>query len=765
MAAAVLAALAGIVWVQQWQRLPQGWEWPALTALLLLCTCRRQIGLAALLAGALWAAGFGAWRLAQQLPEELQNQAVDVEGYIAGMPKHMDNRIGFDFAVTRPAGDFPSKLRLNWYRTTADVAAGQSWRLTVKLRQPHGRLNPGGFDYEAWLFANRIGATGYVRDEPAPSRLADDGRVGAVLARARQSISARLDQALPGGSNLGLIKALTIGSQDGISQAQWQVFRKTGTVHLIVISGSHISLVAGLVFLFVRRAWAWTGNPRWSPQRVAALTAWLAAAFYAGLAGYSVPTLRAVVMLAVAFAALSWQRHVGAWRILLLALLAVLIVDPLAVQAVGFWLSFAAVGLLIYVSAGRLGRPGYWREAALAQWATAAGLAPLLILFFQQVSLISPLANWLAVPAIGIVVVPLALAAVALLFVWPMFAQFLLQLADWILQSLWWTLQALAELPLSNATLPEPAWPALLAAGIGSVLLLAPRGFPGRYLGVWLLLPVLVADVARPPPGEARLALLDVGQGLAAVVETAEHRLLFDTGARYSEDSDMGDSVILPYLRSRGIRRLDGLIVSHDDIDHSGGAESVLAEVAADQVFSSVPAWAERPEGRYCRAGQTWNWDGVEFRMLAPSDPRQPGDNDNSCVLQVRTASASLLLTADIEQAGERRLVELYGDQLASTFLVAPHHGSKTSSTLTFLEQVAPAWVLIPAGYSNRFGFPHPQVLERYRRMGANWANTAEQGAIIVDTAEMPVAIHGERCRHRRYWMADDACPAAEAGR
>lgn len=765
MAIAVLAALAGIVWVQQWQRLPAGWEWSALAALLLLSAYRRQVGLAALLAGALWAAGFGVWRLGERLPDAWQNREIQVEGYIAGMPRHLDNRIGFDFVVTRPAGDFPRTLRLNWYRTTAEVAAGQSWRLTVKLRQPHGRLNPGGFDYEAWLFANRIGATGYVRDEPVALRLADDGRLGAVLARARHSISAALDQALPGGANLGLIKALTIGSQDGMSQAQWQVFRKTGTVHLIVISGSHISLVAGLVFLVVRRAWAWTGVLRWSPQRVAALTAWLAAAFYAGLAGYSVPTLRAVLMLAMALAALSWQRNVGAWRILALALLAVLAFDPLAVLAVGFWLSFAAVGLLIYVSAGRLGRPGYWREAALAQWATAAGLAPMLILFFQQVSLISPLANWLAVPVIGVVVVPLALAAVAVLFVWPAAAHGVLVLVDWCLQALWQALQTLADLPLASAALATPAWPALLCAGVGTLLMLAPKGFPARYLAIGLFLPLLIAEVDRPPPGEARLALLDVGQGLAAVVETAEHRLLFDTGARYSEDSDMGDSVILPYLRSRGIRRLDGLIVSHDDIDHSGGADSVLAEVAADRVISSAPAWAQRPDGEFCRSGQTWTWDGVEFRMLAPSDPRLPGDNDNSCVLQVRAASASLLLTADIEQAGERRLVEQYGNELASTWLVAPHHGSKTSSTPAFLEQVSPAWVLIPAGHLNRFGFPHPQVLERYRRIGANWVNTADQGAIVVDTVAIPTTILGERCRRRRYWMAADACLAADAGR
>lgn len=750
-----LMFLLGIVTVQQFSRLPSPIELAGLAGVCLLLAFRRYWRAFALVAGVLWASIYGSWRMAEQLPDAYQNKELKLQGYIASLPQQQEQRISFDFVVTEPAGDFPEKIRLGWYYPEVRLAAGQSWELTAKLRKPHGRLNPGGFDFESWLFANHIGATGYVRGKPPPREIDSSPGIAQTFAICRQAIADRLDAALPGAKQLGVIKALTIGSQNAITQQQWQVFRKTGVVHLIVISGSHISLIAGLVYFWVRRIWARMGILSVAPQRAAALLAWLAAVFYAGLAGYSVPTLRAVIMLGVALAAIAWQRNTAPMQILLLALLAVLLFDPLAVLSVGFWLSFAAVALLIYVSAGRLARPSYWREATLAQLATACGLSPLLIVFFQQVSLISPIANWLAVPVIGLLIVPAALLATLLLFVWPGLAALLLSALDAILQALWWVLSEMAALPLTSISCLQPPWYALVLAGAGVLLLLAPRGFPCRYLSPLLFLPLLFVAVDKPPFGEARLTLLDVGQGLAAVIQTAEHTLVFDTGARYSEFSDMGDSVVLPFLRQQGIARIDALVVSHGDNDHSGGAESLLAELPTDQVLSSVPAWAERAHGRYCRAGQHWRWDDVDFSVLSPPDNGFERENDNSCVLRVSAARQSFLLTGDIEQAAENWLVREYAEQLASKVLIAPHHGSKTSSSQALLERVNPQLILIPAGHLNRFGFPHRPVVERYRQLGIPWLNSAEQGAIVM-AGETPSS---ERMRRRRYWLAPALAP------
>jgi competence protein ComEC len=563
-----------------------------------------------------------------------------------------------------------------------------------------------------------------------------------------------LDAALPNGEQLGVIKALTIGSQSGITQQQWDVFRNTGATHLIVISGSHISLIAGMVYLLVRRGWAWLAVLSVSPQRVAAVTAWLAALFYAGLAGYSIPTLRAIIMLTVALAAIVWQRNTAPLHVLLLALIAVLIFDPFAVLSVGFWLSFIAVALLLYVSVGRLGRSNYWREATTAQLATAVGLSPLLMVFFQQVSLISPLSNWLAVPIIGLLVTPLALMAIVLLFLAPPLAGVLLQITDFILQGLWWLLLEMSKWPLATVYCLQPPWYALLTAGVGVLLLLAPRGFPARYLSVCLFLPLIFVKSEKPEPGAVWLTLLDVGQGLSAVVQTSGHTLVFDTGGKFSENSDMGDAVVLPFLRWQGIAQLDTLMISHNDNDHSGGAASLLAEMPAASISSSAPEWAERNNGVYCRAGQQWQWDQVNFTVLSPPETAFTKENNNSCVLKIETGKFSFLLPGDIEQNAENWLAQEYGEQLKSTVLIAPHHGSKTSSSFDFLQHVNPELVVIPVGFLNRFGFPHKSVLNRYQQLNAHWLSSAEAGAISIHADTEQLQIKSEREKHKHYWQA-----------
>ena len=703
--------------------------------------------------GMMWASVYGQYLLNHRLADQLEGEDVVVQGYVANFPKPLENRVGFDFIVTKAIEGVPGKIRLNWYSPPIAIKAGQVWQMAVRLKKPHARINPGGFDYEAWLFANHIGATGYVRPKPQPQQINSHFSAHRCLVQFRQLISDQLDAALPGSEQLGMIKALSIGSQELISQHQWEVFRITGIVHLMVISGGHISLVAGLVFLLVRRTWAWLGVLQVSPQTMAAYAAWLAGLWYGAIAGFSLPVQRAELMLTVWLWAIVRQRHTASMQVLLLALLVVVLFDPLALLSAGFWLSFAAVALLLFISANRLGKLRYWYQIGKVHLAMAIGLGPLLILFFQQVSLVAPLANYVAVPLIGVLITPLSLLAVLVAFISPWLASVLLWPVETLLKWLWWLLLQMADWPLASLSGIHAPWYSVLFAVLGVLLLLAPKGMPARYLSLFFILPVFFYAPKMPAVGEVWFTLLDVGQGLATVVQTQHHTLVFDTGAKYAEQADMGESVVLPYLQYQGISQIDTLLISHGDIDHSGGAESLLADMPVIKIYSSVAAWAERPSGNYCRTGQRWQWDGVDFSMLSPDEDGFNSENDNSCVLRISNRQHSFLLTGDIQQTAESHLVERYGNDLASEVLVAPHHGSKTSSSQGFIEQVRPERVLIPAGYRNRFGFPHLSVMQRYEKLQANIFSSANNGAISLKTdgAEMTQTL--ARQQQRKYWM------------
>ena len=548
------------------------------------------------------------------------------------------------------------------------------------------------------------------------------------------------------------MKALTIGDRHDISQSQWQVFRLTGTSHLIAISGLHIGLVAGLVYFIVLKCWAWTGILRWSPPKVAALAALVAAFMYSALAGFSIPTQRALIMLTVVMAGIYLQRKVHPLNTLVIAMFVVCLVDPLSVLSAGFWLSFMAVTLIVYALAGRIGKLPYWRSMLKIQWVAAIGLAPLVIFYFQQVSIVSPLANLIAVPFISIVIVPLSLLSVIFMFFWPSFSAWLFDWLDTMLYELLRVLSVLSELPfaaLGNSG--NSVWVMFLAL-TGCFTLLAARGFPGRWLGLVLLLPLAFTNGETIKPGAIKMTLLDVGQGLSAVIQTAKHTLVFDTGAKISAQFDMGSHVLLPFLRAQNIKKVDRLIISHSDNDHIGGAHSVLQGIDVDQVVSTATGPLEKYLPVLCFAGQSWQWDDVQFTLLAPGETSLKGENNQSCVLKIATEHGNILLTGDIENEAEQWLVDEYTTQLQAEILVAPHHGSKTSSTLPFLLTVKPEYILIPAGYRNRFGFPHRSVLQNYRKINAKWLNTADAGAIIVRVDQKAITVESFREKEGKYW-------------
>jgi competence protein ComEC len=774
-----LAFVAGALGLQHLPYLPAPYWAAVLLPLLLVSLLRRDhfLGRIHLVlfvfgAGFFWAALHAHIRLADELPHQWEGRDLQLIGVVATMPQQQERGERFEFDVEQvltAGSQVPNHISLTWYaeqsadprRAITHFHAGERWQLTVRLKRPHGTLNPHGFDFEAWALENDIRATGYIRKD-ASNRLVDTLvlRPGYLVEAVRENIRQRMQTVLTQQRYGGILQALAIGDEAAISQSDWQTFLHTGTNHLMSISGLHITMLAGLGFSLVHVLWRRSEKLALAlPARKAAtLAGVLIALTYALIAGFSVPAQRTFFMLLVIALALWSGRNVSIARVLALALLVVVVLDPWAVLAPGFWLSFGAVAVIAYAVGGRLQRPHWLREAVQVQWAVSLGLGPLLLVLFHQVSIISPIANAIAIPLVSLVVVPLTLAGSLLPLPW------LLSLAHAAMAICMVGLEWLAALPLSTwQQHAPPVWTLPLAiAGVCWVLL--PRGFPMRWLGLIALMPMLFL---RPVPlanGTMQVTILDVGQGLAVVVQTAAHTLLYDAGPRYSTQSDSGARIVVPYLRGQGIHRLDGMVISHDDNDHAGGMTSVLAQLPVGWVSSSFPPESLLADANHasCVAGQSWTWDGVRFDMLHPdadSYQKRIKDNDRSCVLRVSTRYGSLLLPGDIERRAERDLVRTMQISAADV-LVVPHHGSKTSSTVEFIEQVRPQIAIFAVGYRNRFGHPKRDIIERYQHAGSRLYRTDHDGALLIDFgAEQAITVSRWREQARRYWR--DTSPAA----
>lgn len=701
---------------------------PAALAIILLTPWWRP-GLAALLGLGLAAVALQAC-LSQRLDPALAGADLVVRGTVAGLPERDDRRLRFEFLADHARLEgrevaLPSRLRLGWYGTGApSLRPGERWRLTVRLRAPRGFANPGGFDYAGWLLRHGIGATGYVRPEPAARRL-ETAPVSVDGLRA--GLRDALRPALAGREHPGVLLALTLGDRAGIGPRAWETLVATGTNHLMAISGLHIGLVALLGYGIGGLAWRPGAIRRRLPRPVVqAAVALVLATGYAALAGFALPTMRALAMLFIALGALCLRRRVRPASVLGGAAAVVLAADPLAVLDPGFWLSFGAVAAIVLVAAGRLGRPRRVHGWLRLQLAISLALAPLLLGLFRQASVVAPLANLVAVPWVSLLTVPAALAGAAVTPAWPAAGAVLLALADLGLQVLWPLLDWLAGLPLARWRTPDFPGPLLAVAAVGAAVLLLPRGVPGRVTASLALLPLLLWQPPRPAAGEVWLDLLDVGQGLAAVVRTREHTLVYDTGPRFSARFDAGGAVINPFLQAAGVTRLDGLVVSHTDNDHAGGARSLRRRFPPRRSWSSTPQRTPAPD-RFCGRGEAWRWDAVAFTFLHPDRDGGWTGNDGSCVLRIDAAGGSILLPGDIERPAEQHLVES-GARLAADVVVAPHHGSATSSTPAFVQAVDPAWVLYAVGHRNQWGFPRPEIVARWRPAG--WARTDCGGAL-----------------------------------
>jgi competence protein ComEC len=814
MRCAILGLVGGAAWLQAQALLPGAGTlaaclFGALAALLLVPRCTARGGArarllraalcaaAGALAGFAWAAFVAHGALAHALPKSSEGRDVEVTGTIDSLPSRQGGSTRFHFAVESPSS-IPPRIVLSWYAGSRgggaalpELLPGERWRLKVRLQRPHGNANPHGFDYELWLLEQGIRATGYVRAEGRNERLSNFvPSLHNAVERARYAIRAHIAAALPDARYAGVIAALAMGDQRSIAQQDWLTFNRTGIAHLVSISGLHITMIAGLAAWLC--GWLWRMSffvPQWQlplrlpAVRIAVLAGFISAAAYVALAGFGVPAQRTLYMLAVVAAAVWLDRMAAISHVLALAAGVVVILDPWAVMWPGFWLSFGAVAVILYATIGRMrwahapAQPAaqkaspvpVWAEggrvaraaaglrlAAVTQLAVTVGLVPLTMLLFAQVSVVSPIANAIAIPVISLLVTPLALMGSVLP---AMLAAPVLQSAHWLLSTLFDLLQWLAAQPFAVWSAPEPGWPVFALALAGTMWMLAPRGWPLRWLGLACWLPLLAARPESPPPGVLRAIAFDVGQGMAILLETSKHRLLYDTGPAYTPETNAGNRVILPYLRARGINALDGMIVTHGDSDHSGGALSILRDIPTGWLLSSLPAGhpiaAAARHHAHCAAGQQWEWEGIRFEMLhpAPASHQDPAARPNArgCTLRVSAKGGSILLPADIEAPQEAALVASAREKLRADVLLAPHHGSGTSSTPAFLAAVQPRHALFQVGYRNRYRHPRADVLERYRAFGAAAWRTDTGGAISLELDAEP-RLSAYRETHPRYW-------------
>ncbi|MFC4820492.1 DNA internalization-related competence protein ComEC/Rec2 [Dokdonella ginsengisoli] len=761
--ATALAALLGALAVHALPALPPRWLDAALAVLAAALLLRPRLRLpGCVLLGFAWCALRADVALEARLPRELEGRDFTVVGTVEDLPKRQPDATRFELRVERARLDgrelaLQGRLRLSWYDgAPQELDACSRWQLQLRLRRPRGLVNRGGFDSERHALEHGIVAVGYVREADSNRRL---GERGGCVDRLRERLAHDIAERVGDPHDAALVRAFAIGDTRGLGPDDWEVARATGVSHLIAISGFHVGIAAGFGALLVRLLWRlW---PRLG-LRVAvpvaqAPVALVTALAYGALAGNSLPTLRTLMMIAIVALAHGARRGSGGAHALALALLAILVIDPLATLSAGFWLSFVGVAFLLGCLARGRGWTGWLRELGAGQLLMSVALLPLTVWFFGEVSLVGVLSNLFAVPVVSVVIVPLCLLGLLALLTLPVVAVLPLTLAATIAHAQWRLLESMAGWPGAHGYLPEVAPWALALAMLGAAWMFLPRGVPARGLGALLFLPLLLPDRPPPPQGAFVATVIDVGQGLSVLVRTHGHALLYDAGARYRSEFDLGEAAVLPTLHALGIDTLDAFVVSHGDNDHAGGAPAVARAYPQARRYAGEPARLDLGAAQ-CRSGQAWRWDGVDFRMLGPRPEALAAhsgsaDNDRSCVLLVETASGRLLLTGDVSRRVEPAIAAAAGDGPPLVLLV-PHHGSRSSSSEAFVAALAPRLAVVSAGWRNRFGHPHPAVVQRYADAGVALESTARSGALEIEFGRdaAPRLIARERERRARHW-------------
>ena len=759
----VSAALALLAGVGICLLLPELLPWPLLALLLLggalyWWRAMRLPWLGAGLFGFAWVGLQATLVLSAQLPPAWEKRDLSIEGRIVNLPEAEARRTRFRFRVDDNASQ-PEPLRgkllqLSWYDAydatkpgpRTQLHAGARWQLQLRVRAPRGLANPGGFDSERHALAQRLAATGYVRNPEISKQLAPPAGINAW----REQMSTRIEAAVPSASSR-YVRALALGDTQALANEDWEILRASGLTHLIAISGFHVGLVAG--FFALCSAGLWRLFPAWArtvprPQ-AAGFAALLGACGYAAVAGFALPTVRTVLMIAVVVLARLSRRPARIVDSLALALIAVLLFDPLSFLAAGFWLSFAGVAWLVWC----LPQSQHWAKGFLsAQGVATLGLLPLTVVLFGQASLAGPLANLLAIPWWSLVVVPLSLLGTGLEALHAGWGTGPWRAAAWCFDLIWPLFVAMAESRFALWWLPEARWYALPLALVGAFWVLLPRGVPGKGLALLLWLPLLWPDRELPAHGEVELLVIDVGQGLSVLVRTRGHALLYDTGPAVRDGFDAGERAVVPALRALGVARLDRVVVSHGDNDHAGGFAAVRSVIPIGQ--SSSPSGSPVVTDTPCMVGQAWRWEGVDFRFLHPTPHFPYLGNEASCVLRIESAQGAVLLTGDIGEVVERALLRHDPGALRADVVLAPHHGSGGSSDPGFVAATGARLALVANGFGNRFGHPRAEVVARWQAHGAEVVETAESGAIRVWLGENGLQVRERRPFRARLWDA-----------
>lgn len=719
--------------------------------------------LIACLVGFSWALIIAHHKMQYYLPSELEGETLITTGIIISIPEYHLHQLRFDFLIkeiaTKIPIHYPLRVRLSGYRYShsyhpPQLKKGEVWKFAIRLKRPRAFWNPGSFDYQAELFQQGIHATGYIVDR-FPPRLIQSAKFYYCIDHLREKLTKNVKKALNSYPLLGLISALITGVRYEITDAQWKVMRGTSTNHLFAISGLHLAFIAGIIyfvtrFVCCRIPYVALFIP--ASQVAAGLTG-LFAVFYSTLVGFALPIQRALLMLLVFLGSNLCRRNLPSGYAFNYSLLIILVCSPFSILSASFWLSFMAVAFIFYAALGRVKLVKGWRSWVRTQGSVGLGLMPLSALFFHQISWMGFIANAIAIPFVGFIILPIALVGGFLTLLIPFWGNALLILAERLLELLWNILTYFSTMEWTQYTTFIGAPWVLISSLLGLSLFLAPKGFPGRFLSMIYLLPLFFWKPEGPKNGEIWFNLLDVGQGLATVIRTQHHVLVYDTGPNRSLDA--GSAVLVPFLQKYGIQKLDMLMVSHGDNDHIGGARSVLKKMSVTHIISSVPKKFLPRHAKFCDTKTSWRWDTVNFEILHPPAKAAYVGNNSSCVLKVSNAKNSILLTGDIEKATEAYLVNNTKSQLASTILIVPHHGSKTSSSIEFLNKVKPKIALFSTGYRNQFKFPHDIVLRRYQRLGSIIYDTALDGMVMLklkpNSSAIQIEVYHQKYHH--FWQ------------
>lgn len=734
--------------------LPALWPVPVLVAAggLAAIAGRRAPAAAAALAAFAWAQAFATHERAAAWPCARDRETAEIEGRVAEPPLERADRTDFDLELTRSSapGAAPRRIRLAWYDADAMPAAGEVWRFSATLRCPRGFVNPGAQDRELALLRDGIDATGTVARDAKAERVA--GRAGHPVERLRARIAGAIDEAVPAGPSAAVLKGLAVGVRGEMPDALWEAFAVTGIAHLMAISGLHVTGCAVAVLALLRLAWRVPAFARLRGRiLVEAHVVAVVTAGYAVLSGASVPALRTLATVAVFAALRGLRRTLPVTYPLAVAAFILVLCDPLAAGSAGFWLSFVATAALFAVAAPGSGWLGRVVEFTRAQAAITFLLAPIVAATFGRLSLVAPLANAVAIPVFGLLLLPSLLAGTALAAVSPPMSGFIWRALAASLDRAWPVLEAMAAWPgsaWSPAAQPIPF--SIAAVAFGFVAVVLPIGGL-RLAALAVIAAVALGGGPRVEAGAFRLTTVDVGQGLAAVVETAGHVLVFDTGPRWRSGGAAARVSLVPLLRARGVRRVDLLVASHDDADHAGGVEILEHSLPVSRVMAAPGSRLE--SDATCEAGGAWTWEDVSFRVVHPPAGFSGGDNDRSCALRVAGAGGSALLLADPESSAEAALV---AEEVAADVVLLPHHGSRSSSSAALVAAVHARIGVASAGFGNRWGMPNADVVARWRAAGTTILDTAAEGAITIRVPAKSgrLEVETERRDRPHWWRA-----------